>query len=431
MQTASSNLRLRISTLAGCLLSFCLYASTASAVSIANRSELQLRVALLDSLGTKYDETGDTNSWFRGGLAPHFGLGFGHALNENTLLDVTVGLSRTSSKYIPAEGSGEQTISLSEFELGPSLRYVADGEVVRFFFGGGFTYARARSENASDVVTQNSIRVGPFIGVHAFLNDYVSIDPAIGVSWVKGSSQLDGFDETASWHGYRVHLTIALSAWLGSPATSNEPDSRNPMTTGIAPSAYAQRSARPEPEAPKYTHASQIRFPSFRLELLGNPVQRGDALQVRAVRFSSAGTDLKGCSLVLSGDNFDPHSMEAQHTATAASLGSEEVLEGTLPFDVYERWVEHRPRLTMCGKEVAFATTDLVELRVFQRGFKQRAERAGTYQAQAKPAPTSTEPAEEAPVSAPTTEPEPSVSEVVAEPAPAEPAPAAPTLPAP
>jgi hypothetical protein len=68
-----------------------------------------------------------------------------------------------------------------------------------------------------------SYLAGASIGVHAFLNDKVSIDPALTAlgfaGWQSfsakdsntGSAQVEDF----TTNGYRLMLTVGLSAWLG------------------------------------------------------------------------------------------------------------------------------------------------------------------------------------------------------------------------
>lgn len=376
---------------AASLLAWCAGLSSAQAVSIADRAELQLRVALFDLVSTSAEGQSGSVATRSGGLAPHLGLGLGFAPSENVLFDASLGVRSAA-----VEGGG--TTRSLELELGPSVRYVADGGDARFFVGAALAWSRAHVERPEGKFNQRRIAIGPFIGVHAFINDYVSIDPALGLSWVTQAAGVagysDGYSDEVASTGYRFLMTIALTAWLNPPVAKHGKPARALVIEDAAPE---DAPVGPPPTSPDAPVASSLRHPAFTLELRGNPARRGDAMQVRLRRYSRSGSQLVSCPLVLV-DGKAVLKLQVRHTSAPAGPVMEEVLTSPLPFKAYERWISGRPHLRLCGKPYDLQPEHLTELRLFARLFRSTALDAGTLPDSKADAPTATESAEDSPV---------------------------------
>jgi hypothetical protein len=102
------------------------------------------------------------------------------------------------------------------------------------------------------------------LGVHAFLSDTFSFDPALTVLGLSGtetsnSASMNGnsFGETQSLSGYQVLFSIGLSGWLGgspshpaAPAAQSAPAVEAPPTMQTAPAVQAAPALQ-SPPAPQ------------------------------------------------------------------------------------------------------------------------------------------------------------------------------------
>jgi hypothetical protein len=234
------------------LASFILVAtsSPALAVPIDGRTELQLQTSLmsLSSIEVRTEQQsageGTTTTQSDVGFTPRLGFGLGHGFGDHLLLHLLAGVTSTQRSVDP----GGLTMDQVSYEIGPSVRFVAKGERARFFVGAGFSLGGAKL--SGDSVQKSSAfnyAVGPVVGMHGFLNDYVSLDPAFELSWVGSSLSYWGaqsFNDSSTGQtpsrtrevelagsGFRILATLSLTGWLGAP---------KPVTAAVQPSQPAR-----------------------------------------------------------------------------------------------------------------------------------------------------------------------------------------------
>lgn len=186
------------------------------------------------------------------------GLGLGVGLSDNVLLGAQVILSGSKASVEGASSDG------STLQFLPRLEYVFDDSENRPFFaavaGVGHTSSTSSPSGSSSQGQALSTSVdsstttyyfGGSLGVHAFLSDTFSIDPALTVLGLSGtgtsnSSSMTGtgnsYGETQSLSGYQVLFSIGLSGWLGgssshpvAPAVQIAPAVQAPPTMQTVP----------------------------------------------------------------------------------------------------------------------------------------------------------------------------------------------------
>ncbi len=127
----------------------------ARAADIDGRTQLQLQTALVNaySLTFKYDdsygEDSDEETTFHRdiGFAPRFGVGIGRAFSEHGMFHLLGALSLSSDEFDAGDDTATSKASGVNFEVTPSLRYVASGERARFFVGAGAGVSIANRED--------------------------------------------------------------------------------------------------------------------------------------------------------------------------------------------------------------------------------------------------------------------------------------------
>ncbi|HTA91200.1 MAG TPA: outer membrane beta-barrel protein [Polyangiaceae bacterium] len=194
-------------------------------------------------------------------LGTGFGVGLGYGLTNDVLLGVQLEL--TSTQASSAAGSSTNTT----LQFLPRLEYVFEGADARPYvaaiLGIGHSSVALPAGAGSESGTQYLF--GGSFGVHAFLSDTLSIDPALTFLGQSGSetdtttavSLVDGSQASTSQQGstsgYSVVFSIGLSAWLGGPgprAASVGPDAKGaPVAESVAPVAAAPAAAQPDPDS--------------------------------------------------------------------------------------------------------------------------------------------------------------------------------------
>ncbi len=295
-------------------------------------------------------------------------------------------------------GGQEVTSQVLQFELTPSLRYVAPGQSARFFVGGAAGIGTWRANGDGTGLDTESrervITVGPVLGVHGFLTDHVSLDPALELKMVSISQGVEGSDDRWSGVGVRVGVTLSLTGWLGT-AKSKVP-ARETEGQGAASPAYTPRAAPPPV-------AATVHFDGFSMYLRGMPEKRGDALGVEVRRLTPT-PEWEACPLVLTAEDGTQIAVQVTHDIDYAGKGrKEEHLGGWVSYGELAHWAEHTPGFSLCGRPYALGPQDVMNVGLTLRQFKGRAVRAGTFK-ESVPAVLAPPPA------APAVEPQPSTS---------------------
>ncbi len=184
-------------------------------------------------------------------LSAGFGLGAGYAVSEHVLLGAQFQLS-----HVKAETGDSMQVfddaSQSSISLLPRAEYIFDGQTARPYLA-----AIAGIESTSSSVTGGDLslpsdtqfRYGAAFGLHTFLNDNLSVDPALTVLGETGTFHSDGIALPSS--GVLVMGTVALSVWLGTskPRLSEAFVAREPSfvpESGSAPEPSPEPSPEPE-----------------------------------------------------------------------------------------------------------------------------------------------------------------------------------------
>jgi hypothetical protein len=181
-------------------------------------------------------------------LTGGFGLGAGYAVSDHVLLGAQVQLSHAKAET----GDSMQVFddaSQSSVSFLPRVEYIFDGQTARPYLA-----AIAGIESTSSSVTggdrslpsDTQFRYGGAFGVHTFLNDNLSVDPALTVLGETGTFHSDGVALPSS--GVLVMGTVALSVWFGTskPRLSDAFVAREPS---FVPESGPASEPSPEPES--------------------------------------------------------------------------------------------------------------------------------------------------------------------------------------
>ena len=157
-----------------------------------------------------------------------FGLGAGYVL-DRFVLGARAQLTSTTFKN---DDSGDSSAlppgesKQTEISFFPRAEVLFNGGDVRAFAAAVVGVSRSSAEpQTGDGVWSTSYLAGASLGVHAFLSDRLSIDPALTALGFAGSQTLAAVnvssnefapaDRHASTNGYRLLFSVGLSAWLG------------------------------------------------------------------------------------------------------------------------------------------------------------------------------------------------------------------------
>jgi hypothetical protein len=229
---------------------------------------------VVDPNGPALPPPATSSSTTLGLLGSGFGVGFDYGILDNLLVGAQLQLTSTKENQAGSDTTGTQVQFL------PHLEYLFDGTDVRPYvaaiLGAGYDSTKipvAGFEPAT--VSGTEFLFGASFGLHAFLSDRLSVDPAVTFLGASGSQtsttpviSVDGTSSSdVSRHdsvgGYQILLSVGLSAWLGgAPA-------RAPL---VPPNAEPAASAPAAPE--KTPLAGFIGFSDhreLRLQLPGDP----------------------------------------------------------------------------------------------------------------------------------------------------------------
>ncbi|HWZ91170.1 MAG TPA: outer membrane beta-barrel protein, partial [Polyangiaceae bacterium] len=133
--------------------------------------------------------TTSTNFSFMGS---GFGFGIGYAPSDHVLLGAQLELSHGHQQDSTAT-QVTSDLSTTRVALLPRVEYVFRGEAARPYFALEVGVESVSTSTASSNATLSSTDYlyGGAFGVHLFLNDYFSFDPALTVLGVSGSGQSD------------------------------------------------------------------------------------------------------------------------------------------------------------------------------------------------------------------------------------------------
>jgi len=260
-----------------------------------------------------------TTSYGLPGSGLGFGLGVG--LSDNVVLGAQLFFSGSKTTIGDSNSDG------STVQFLPRLEYVVDDTGIRPFFaavaGVGHSSATSSSltvldSESSTVSTDSSSTTflfGGSVGVHGFLSDTLSIDPAFTVLGVSGSqtstlslpsssSAMGSAEQKASVSGYQVLLSIGLSGWLGG-STPHPPAHGAEVAPAVVAEAPRAQPA-PAPVAEEEPLSASIGFPGQRelyLQVAADPNQPSVIAQVYVREDDSV---LTGCRDVSVTENGQP-----------------------------------------------------------------------------------------------------------------------------
>jgi len=382
--------RLLVASATACLLvpTF-LSAPTAHAAPIKKRLELQLQAALFDYVGTNTKVDGvdrsisaDSSTF---GLGSRLGVGVGYAFSEHAEFHVLNGFSIQTNSVDAGEDQPSSELKRKRFEFLPTLRYVAGQpeSSARFFIGGGGGYIRESTDDGMIETSSSVVSITSILGLHAFLSEGVSLDPAVEVSFLQASTttEQDGVsDVDTSGAGARVLFTLGLSGWLGGQ--------RKPAP---APAVVtAQHEADEELGMSSSPEATEVRLnlEGMGLTVSGAPLQDGQTLLVEASHLAPA-AEWRGCDIAL-GTGAQTVEIPTEYRAGVEGRALEERAGGNVSYHHLDRWARAAsPYVKLCGKGTILPAHEQQRLLRGLERFQALALRAGTFVEEKKTAPLS------------------------------------------
>jgi hypothetical protein len=276
-----------------------------------------------DPESTVQPENQKSSSTSFGLLGSGFGIGVGYAW-DRLLLGARAQLTTTT-----ASREGGVEAKLSSFGLLPRVEYMFDEGSARPFIAGllavdhTLSSSKTLSGNGTSSEFENSstrFGMGAAFGIHAFLNQAVSLDPEFSVLYGEGSGTAtsSGQGSTSVSQDYstsvvRVLLTLGLSGWIdtaGAPPTppprSEAPDmARAALAPDTARAAIAPVPAAIDEQEPKPL-STDIRLPNYRrlyLQVFKDAAQPAVLVRLTEPRDSFA---LRACDKVAVWENGTP-----------------------------------------------------------------------------------------------------------------------------
>ena len=246
-------------------------------------------------------------------LGSGFGVGVGYAWDQ-LLLGARAQLTTTT-----VSRAGGREAQASTVALLPRLEYMFDGGSTRPFIAAlvgvehGSSSQSVDSSEGSGKVEDSSTRfgLGAAFGIHAFLNQAVSLDPEFSVLYGEGSGTVktsgDGFaslSQDYSLSVIRVLLTVGLSGWIDTGGAPPPLPPRYETPPTAAPPAVAAPVVIDEPEAKPVS--ADIRLPNYRrlyLQVFKDAAQPAVLLRLTEPRNSFA---LRACDNVAIWENGSP-----------------------------------------------------------------------------------------------------------------------------
>ena len=197
-------------------------------------------------------------------LGSGFGVGIGYAWGP-VLLGARAQFA--STKVSPAGGGEEQASTIA---LVPRLEYQFDQGWARSFIAALFAVQHSSSSRGSantnagfQQIENSSTRfgMGAAFGIHAFLNQAVSLDPELSVLYAEGSGTAKGsggsstpVSQDYSLSNIRVLLTLGLSGWIDTGGAPTPPPPRPQAAEPAASPAVVAAPVRvDEPSTPAST----------------------------------------------------------------------------------------------------------------------------------------------------------------------------------
>jgi len=200
------------------------------------------------------------------------GIGLGYAWDQ---LLVGARAQLTTTSVSPAGGGETQSSTVALF---PRVEYMFKDASSWPFIAGLLSIDHASSSQTSAnngagtaTIDDSSTRLGfgAAFGIHAFLNQAVSLDPEIAVLYSagSGSTKISGEGLASSSLDYslstvRVLLSVGLSGWIDTGGAPTPPPPRDEPTLARAPAVAAAPAATDEPDAEVVS--ADIRLPNYR-----------------------------------------------------------------------------------------------------------------------------------------------------------------------
>jgi hypothetical protein len=113
------------------------------------------------------------------------------------------------------EAFGTKYNSLSEFALAPRIEFLLPGTPL---YLGAQLVAQILSNQSSRGAEETDTLFGAtaLVGAHVFIADAVTLDPELGVSYVRGSAAVQNPSGKSDLDvsGFAIGLNLGLSVWL-------------------------------------------------------------------------------------------------------------------------------------------------------------------------------------------------------------------------
>lgn len=368
------------------MLSAALVGSAASARADAQlgllegRAQLQIQLGLLDyanvrsTPGSSFRDDDPTfsskNTQY--GLSSRVGVGLGYGVSEQVQLGLFAGFAKhTSSSTRPTDGEQGGRVRASTVQLIPSIRYVAGEGAQRFYVGAAAGFERTKNSGGAYTTSTHGL-LGGQLGVYYFVQQQVSLDPALELYWVKGQStpsrpadsDVEGSDTDS---GVRLLLTLGLSLW--SQAMSHE--------APVAAAPAAQEWFAPEPQLP----LDEVQYVATRvddvgLRLLGSPRRSGIEFTVGLTAHSP--DDPPSCQVNLISDR-PPLELHFDWALDGADQeGPLQSGSARTNVALFEQWLTHTPNLSVCGRQYPLGEDVIAELAAGLARFRDEVRTAGT-----------------------------------------------------
>ena len=234
---------------------------------------------------------------------------------------------------------------------------------VRGFVGPmvGFQSGSVKSGMASS--SSSGLTLGAAIGAHAFLNEHVSIDPAVAFVYESGSAQVDGNPGGVDVTGLSAVLLLGISGWAG----GDDEDDTGSAGTGnrqdeIGDANSARRAERAPPHKSVYwgeddgTLHTTIPLGSTALTLLGRPTEDPSVVAIRLqlpIAYELAHTACDVLTVTIDGEphTLSPLELKVTKQRRSRRVAYEQVVQASAPIQlIVDMQAAKKIAMTLCDE---------------------------------------------------------------------------------
>jgi len=149
--------------------------------------------------------------WGLGNQAAWLELGYG--VTESLIVGGVLSVGNTATEQDVEGPGGDLDQSRTEVLVGPKLDYMFSPDAtVRPFIGGVLALRSVSTDNPD--TSSTGVLIGGRAGLRIFVEDLVSIDPMLGLSFTAASGEVDPGSNDTSSTSLGIGLGLGLSLWL-------------------------------------------------------------------------------------------------------------------------------------------------------------------------------------------------------------------------